>query len=222
MFTGIIEGMGTICGVRPAGSGKRLIVEADFALEGSKIGDSIAVSGACLTAVRIHGRRFEADLSPETLTKSTFDGARVGDRVNLERAMRLSDRLDGHLVLGHIDGVGVFRGRETTGNSLKVTIDVPPALTRYMILKGSLAVDGISLTLNAVAKDRVSVTVIPHTAAVTTVGLKAPGARVNLEVDLIGKYVERFLFGNAAGQNGPPAGGGGIDMGLLARTGFLK
>jgi riboflavin synthase len=222
MFTGIIEGMGIICGIRPAESGKRLIVEADFPLDGSKVGDSIAVSGACLTAVRIYGRRFEADLSPETLAKSTFNAARVGDRVNLERAMRLSDRLDGHLVTGHVDGVGTLRGRETTGNSLMLTIDVPSALVRYMILKGSLAVDGISLTLNAVSENRVSVTVIPHTAAVTTVGVKAPGAPVNLEVDLIGKYVERFLFGKTAGQHVPPPGGSGIDMEFLARTGFLK
>jgi len=219
MFTGIIEGLGAISAIRPAGQGRRLTVDADFDLSGSKVGDSISVSGACLTAVRIAGRRFDADVSPETVAKTTFGAARVGERVNLERAMRLSDRIDGHLVSGHIDGTGVIESREAVGNVLTVVIGVPEELARFMIVKGSVAVDGISLTVNSLEAGRFSVCIIPHTAGLTTVGFKPKGERVNIEADMIGKYVERFLSARQSPAGGPSSG---VTVEMLARAGFVK
>lgn len=227
MFTGIIEGLGTIRGVASgAEGGKRFTIGADFSLAGTKIGDSIAVSGACLTAVSIGDRTFTADVSPETLSRSTFGGAKTGDRVNLERALRLSDRIDGHLVSGHIDGMGVIRGKTRAGNAIRVTVETPPEIARYAIEKGSIAVDGVSLTINRCGPDFFEVSIIPHTASLTTVGWKSPGAAVNLEADLIGKYIEKFtLAGRSdAGSGGPgkAAEAGGVDLNLLAKSGFLK
>ena len=219
MFTGIIEGLGAIAAIRPSGQGRRLTVEADFELAGSKIGDSISVSGACLTAVRIAGRRFDADVSPETTAKTTFGAARLGERVNLERAMRLSDRIDGHLVSGHTDGTGVIESREAVGNVLVVTIGVPEDLARFMIVKGSVAVDGVSLTINTLEPGRFSVCIIPHTAGLTTVGFKPKGERVNIEADMIGKYVERFLSARQGPAAAPPPG---VTVEMLARAGFMK
>jgi riboflavin synthase len=218
MFTGIIEGLGTIGAVRPTGEGRRFAIEADFELAGSRIGDSISVSGACLTAVRIAGRRFEVDVSPETLAKTTFGAARVGERVNLERAMRLSDRIDGHLVSGHSDGTGQILSRESQGNAIIIGIGVEQALTRSMIVKGSVAVDGVSLTINRLEAERFSVSIIPHTAGLTTIGFKAAGAAVNIETDMIGKYVERFL----AGKVNAPAPAEGLTMEMLAKAGFFS
>jgi riboflavin synthase len=221
MFTGIIEGRGTIKGLRPAGKGKRFVIDADIPLDEVKLGDSIAVSGACLTAVVIQGRRFEADVSPETLSATIFGKAKVGDRLNLERALRMADRIDGHLVSGHVDGVGTLAQRETSGNAILVTISVPESLTRYMIKKGSVAVDGISLTINNVAHQRFDVSVIPHTAQSTTIGFKKIGEAVNIETDMIGKYVERFM-----GDTSTPEAEGGVkkrslDRDFLGKSGFL-
>ncbi len=222
MFTGIIEGLGAIAATRPAaGEGLRLTVTADFALDGAKIGDSIAVNGACLTAVTISGRSFTVDVSPETLSLSTFRFARPGDRVNLERAMRLSDRLDGHLVSGHIDGTGVISARRRLGNAIIIDFEAGPELTRYMIRKGSVAVDGASLTINNRDAAGFSVSIIPHTAGLTTLGLKKPGDSVNLEADMIGKYVERFLSPGHLADRGGEAPKSGVDLDLLARNGFL-
>jgi riboflavin synthase len=219
MFTGIIEGLGAVTAVRPAGSGKRLAVAADFDLSGTRVGDSISVCGACLTAVAIAGRQFEVDVSPETLARTTLGSVRVGERVNLERALRLSDRIDGHLVSGHTDGTGTIHDREAVGNAVIVTVAVAEALTRYMIVKGSVAVDGVSLTINRLDPDRFSVSIIPHTAALTTIGFKQKGERVNIEVDLIGKYVEKFLT-TPPGRSTAPASG--VSMELLARAGYIK
>lgn len=219
MFTGIIEGLGTVAAVRPAGAGKRLAVAAGFDLTGTRIGDSIAVSGACLTAVAVSGRQFEADVSPETLARTTLGAVRVGERVNLERALRLSDRLDGHLVSGHTDGTGTIDAREADGNAVIVTVSVPEALTRYMIAKGSVAVDGVSLTINHLDAGRFAVSIIPHTAALTTVGFKRKGDSVNIEVDLIGKYVEKFLSAQTGRTATPPTG---LSMELLAKAGYVK
>jgi riboflavin synthase len=221
MFTGIIEGLGTIGAIRSAGQGKRLTIEADYSLEGTKIGDSIAVNGACLTVVKISGSKFEADLSPETLATSTFARARQGDRLNLERAMRLSDRIDGHLVLGHVDGIGIIEQREKMGNAVGVTIAVPEALSRYMIHKGSVAVDGISLTINICQPGSFTVSIIPHTGRLTTIGMKKKGDAVNIETDLIGKYVERFTRGESNPDSEKTAASRGIDMEFLAKSGFL-
>jgi len=221
MFTGIIEGLGTIGAIRPAGQGKRLTIEADYALDQTKIGDSIAVNGACLTVVKINGSKFEVDLSPETLAASTFDKAKRGDRLNLERAMRLSDRIDGHLVLGHVDGIGVIKQREKLGNAIVVAIAVPEAFARHMIHKGSVAVDGISLTINACEPKSVTVSIIPHTARLTTIGMKQKGAPVNIETDMIAKYVERFTRGESIHNSEKTTASPGIDMEFLSKSGFL-
>jgi riboflavin synthase len=220
MFTGIIEGLGTVAQVRPVDGGSRLTVSADFSLEGTGIGDSIAVNGACLTVVSLQGPRFSVDVSPETLARTTFESVKTGERVNLERALRLSDRLDGHLVSGHVDGLGAITGKQSQGNAIVVTFEVPEALSRYMIPKGAVAVDGISLTINSCEKERFNVSVIPHTAAMTTLGLKGAGARVNIETDMLGKYVEKFLSGQdkAPGEKNRPET---LDMQFLAKTGFL-
>lgn len=219
MFTGIIEGLGAITFVRPAGQGKRLAIAAAFDLTGTKVGDSISVSGACLTAVSISGRQFEVDVSPETLAKTTLGTVRVGERVNLERALRLSDRIDGHLVSGHTDGTGVIDSKETLGNAVIVTVAVAEELTHYMIAKGSVAVDGVSLTINLLDPGRFTVSIIPHTAGLTTIGFKQRGERVNIEVDLIGKYVEKFLSAQQGRRTSPAAG---VSMELLAKAGYLK
>ena len=221
MFTGIIEGLGTIGAIRSAGRGKRLTIEADYVLDHTKIGDSIAVNGACLTVVKISGSTFEVDLSPETLATSTFDKARQGDRLNLERAMRLSDRIDGHLVLGHVDGIGTIIQQQKLGNAIVVTVAVPEALSRYMIHKGSVAVDGISLTINTLAPESFTVSIIPHTARLTTIGIKQKGAPVNIETDMIGKYVERFMRGESKPDGEKTTASSGIDMEFLAKSGFL-
>lgn len=219
MFTGIVEGMGTISAIHASGKGRRLTVTADFDLIQSKVGDSIAVNGACLTAVELGRRRFAADVSPETLDRTTFGKAIIGDRVNLERALRLSDRLDGHLVSGHIDGTGTIVQKKPVGNAVIVVIKVPESLSRYMIQKGSVAVDGISLTINQCSAGNFEVSIIPHTAGLTTIGFKTAGASVNIETDMIGKYVERFLTPH--GQPREHGTGAGLDMQFLAKSGFL-
>jgi len=218
MFTGIIEGLGTIKELQPAGQGKRITVEADFVLDQTKIGDSLAVSGACLTAVSIAGKRFEVDVSPETLAKTTFGRAKIGERVNLERALRLGDRLDGHLVSGHIDGMGTVKSKRPAGNAVVVTISVAEPLLRYMIIKGSVAVDGISLTINDCDRNGFEVSIIPHTAKLTTIGFKNIGDLVNIETDMIGKYIERFI---TKMHDDKSIGKMSLDMQFLAKTGFL-
>ncbi|MDO9111454.1 MAG: riboflavin synthase, partial [Desulfatirhabdiaceae bacterium] len=219
MFTGIIEGLGTIAAIQASGKGRRLTVTADFDLSQSRIGDSIAVNGACLTAVEIGSRRFVADVSPETLDRTTFGKAKIGERLNLERALRLSDRLDGHLVSGHIDGMGTIDQKKPAGNAVIVVIKVSESLSRYMIQKGSVAVDGISLTINQCSAGSFEVSIIPHTAGLTTIGFKAAGAAVNIETDMIGKYVERFLKPHHQPRTLETATG--LDMQFLAKSGFL-
>jgi len=218
MFTGIIEGLGTLTAMRSSGRGRRMVIESDFSLDGTRIGDSLAVNGACLTAVRIDGRRFEVDLSPESLNTTTFKEARPGDRVNLERALRLSDRLDGHLVSGHVDGIGEITSREQVDNAVLIGVAVPPPLTRYMIHKGSVALDGVSLTINRCNDAGLDVSIIPHTAHLTTIGFKPVGSKINIETDLIGKYVERFTMA-ARGAAEPAASI--VDREFLLKTGFL-
>lgn len=221
MFTGIIEGLGKINGIRSTGRGKRLTIEADFSLDQTKIGDSISVSGACLTAVKMDGRRFEVDVSPETLQVTTFDKAKVGDRVNLERALRLSDRIDGHLVAGHVDGTGIIKQLVPLGNAIMVTIAVEQSLSRYMIAKGSVAVDGISLTINDCDNSGFSVSIIPHTAKLTTIGFKGKGDRVHIEADMIGKYVERFVGRKPPEIKSPTSGRPALDREYLIKAGFI-
>ena len=220
MFTGIIEGLGTIREIRSEGQGKRMTVEADFSLEKTKIGDSICVSGACLTVIMIDDKRFTVDVSPETLSKTTFGNVKVGNRVNLERALRLSDRIDGHLVSGHIDGIGTVLLKQNIGNAIIVSFKVPEFISHYMIQKGSVAVDGISLTINNFSLDRFDVSIIPHTAKLTTVGFKKAGDLVNIETDMIGKYVERFVGGKHHDETKKETGSS-LDMEFLAKSGFI-
>ncbi len=221
MFTGMIEGLGEVAAIHSAGGGRRMAIHSDFDLAGTRIGDSIAVNGACLTAVSLSGRRFEVDISPESINRTTLGTLGAGSIVNLERALRLSDRLDGHLVSGHIDGIGAIRSRSTEGNAVIITFTVDPELCRYMIEKGSIAVDGISLTINSVEERGFSVSIIPHTAAVTTLQNKSAGDAVNIETDMIGKYVERLLGAKKGGAMPDAEDHKGIDMAFLAKTGFL-
>jgi len=202
MFTGIIEELGVVRGIRSRSGGMRLSIAGKVVLEEMKIGDSISVNGACLTVVEIDDTIFSADVSRETLDRSTLGRLRIGDRVNLERPMRLSDRLGGHLVSGHVDGVGVIRGIIKKGDTSVFTFEAPPDLSRYLIYKGSVAIDGISLTVNEIDGNRFTVTIIPHTARMTTLGFKKIGDTVNLEADMIGKYVERFLMEDTRRQGG--------------------
>jgi riboflavin synthase len=221
MFTGIIEGLGTIREIQKAGQGKRMALDADFPLDQTKIGDSISVNGACLTVVVIDGRRFKVDVSPETLTRTTLGQAKIGDRLNLERALLLSDRIDGHLVSGHIDGTGTITLKQIMGNSVIVFIEISESLSYYMINKGSVAVDGISLTINNCGRDGFDVSIIPHTAKLTTLSFKKVGDPVNIETDMIGKYVERFVRTRHDKDN-PKETEKTLDMQFLARTGFIK
>ncbi|MCD6273575.1 MAG: riboflavin synthase [Deltaproteobacteria bacterium] len=219
MFTGIIEALGKIKGIQKLGRSIRMSIDAGFSLDETKLGDSIAVSGVCLTAVEINGRIFKIDMSPETYAVTNFSRAKVGDRVNLERALRLCDRLDGHLVSGHIDGTGRIISIKILDNAIIITIGATEALTRYMIKKGSVAVDGISLTINNCTKNSFEITIIPHTAKLTTIGFKKTGDIVNIETDMIGKYVERFMTKGSGAEKG--ATDSSIDMQFLAKTGFL-
>lgn len=222
MFTGIIEGLGEIRAIRSSGQGRHLSLDTDFPLHETKIGDSIAVNGACLTVVSKEARRFETDVSPETLAMTTFGKAAIGQRVNLERALRLSDRIDGHLVSGHVDGIGFIRQKRLLGNAIIIAIEAPEELTRYMIRKGSVAVDGVSLTINGCSRDGFEVSIIPHTAQVTTIGIKKPGDPVNIETDMIGKYVERFV-NERQGIKNPESRSSDSSayLDVLARNGFL-
>lgn len=215
MFTGIIEGRGTVTGLARSG-GILLTVKASFPLDGTRIGDSIAVNGACLTAVSIEGDTFSADLSPETASRTAMGKLAPGSRVNLERALLLSSRLDGHLVTGHVDGVGSVSRITRKENAILFSFNAPDAVLRYMVEKGSVAVDGVSLTVNKVSETGFSVSVIPHTAQITTLGDKRPGDPVNLEADIIGKYVERLLAFKKE-----PEGGRGLSLAKLAEQGFV-
>ena len=215
MFTGIIQGLGTVISQRPAGGGSLVELEASFDLADPEEGESIAVNGVCLTARQIRGRRFLVDVSPESLSRTTLGNLRGGSRVNLERALRLSDRLGGHLVSGHVDGLGRVEERREVGEFTLLAFSLEKQLSRYVIEKGSIAINGISLTVNQCMENRFSVSVIPHTLAVTTLGMLHRGDQVNLEVDIIGKYVEKLLGAHGAGV------GRGIDQGFLAEHGFL-
>jgi len=193
MFTGIIEEMGVVTLLDKTLAGTRMTILASTVVGDLKIGDSVSVDGVCLTAVATSERDFSVEISPETLSITTLGRLNSGMPVNLERAMRLNERIGGHLVAGHADGVGTIRGRHQEVNAIIFTIEAPQQILRYCVVKGSVTVDGISLTVNEVSDKGFSVTIIPHTAKVTTLGLKQVNDSVNLESDLIGKYVERLL-----------------------------
>lgn len=193
MFTGIVEEMGAVKAVDKTLAGSRLRLLAKLILDDLPLGASVSVNGACLTVVDVDDQGFAVDVSPETLSVTTLGELATGDPVNLERAMKLSERIGGHLVSGHVDGVGAIASRRQDGNAVVLTIEAPPEIMRYCVPKGSMTVDGISMTINGVQDRSFSLAVIPHTAQSTTLGMKQAGARVNLESDLIGKYVERLL-----------------------------
>jgi riboflavin synthase len=193
MFTGLVEEVGRVLRVAPASRGARLSVHAPLVREGLRVGDSVSVSGACLTAVALGEDAFEVDAVAETLRRTALGELADGDPVNLERAMRLGERLGGHLVQGHVDGTGTVAGARREGESVVLAIAAPADLMRYVVEKGSVAVDGVSLTVAARRADGFDVALIPHTMAMTTLGPDAVGRRVNLEADLVAKYVEALL-----------------------------
>lgn len=221
MFAGIIEGMGSIRRIEPNGEGRILAVETSLDLSDTKIGDSIAVNGACLTAVKIQNRLFEVDVAPETVRRTTFRNAAPGDRVNVERALKLSDRLDGHLVSGHVDGTGTVASKHRVSNAWVISIEADRELLDEMIEKGSVAIDGISLTVNKCGENCFEVSIIPHTAGITTIENRSKGERVNIETDMIGKYVKKFLRKGRGKEDGGAQAGNDISMDLLGKYGFL-
>lgn len=195
MFTGIITSVGTVADVQDTADGRRVAIRSTWDAPDYELGESIAVDGCCLTVVAFDGGVFEAEASRETLDCTTLGRRVVGDRVNLEKAMRLGDRLGGHMVSGHVDGTGALRSFEPVGDCLIYRFEVPTDLLRYVIPKGSLCIDGISLTVNAIEDESrtVEVMIVPHTQQNTALVARAPGDPINLEVDLLGKYVERIL-----------------------------
>jgi riboflavin synthase len=192
MFTGLVESLGVVTRVADTGAGRRLTV-SDRIAESLAVGESVAVNGACLTVVVLRGDEFDFDIGPETLQKTNLGRLAVGDRVNLERSLRVGDRLGGHFVQGHIDGVGTIEARKRQGEWENIWFRCPAELTRLMVPKGSIAVDGVSLTLVNVEAERFSVMVIPHTQVMTTLGFKQSGDAVNIETDMVAKHVAKLL-----------------------------
>lgn len=220
MFTGLVETVGRILAVQPAGPGRRLRIAGALRGEPLALGESVAVDGACLTVTAIEGSdRFVADASHETCARTTLGSARPGRNVHLERALRVGDRLGGHWVTGHVDATGRLVVRRPAGDAFDLELSAPESLAPYIVEKGSIAVDGVSLTVNACSPGRFAVTVVPFTAGATTLLERAPGDAVNLETDLLGKYVVHVL-----GRR-PGAGGGSGDAALeaaLRRAGFYQ
>jgi len=212
MFTGIIEEIGSIRRLATVPSGARLDIGAGKVLEDAKLGDSIAVNGVCLTVVAQGSDYFAADVSAETLRRTSLKAARVGARVNLERPLTPSARLGGHIVQGHVDGTGEFIEARQAGAGWVVRVGFPPELGRYIVEKGSIAVDGISLTVAALEAKWFEIAIIPHTWSATNLGTLERGAPVNLEVDIIAKYVERLLA--------QPLGGAGLTIEKLKELGY--
>ena len=211
MFTGIIESMGVVKKITTKGEDALLEIDTSMNLGDIKTGDSIAISGACLTVTGISDRGFIADVSAETLAKTTLKSLKRGDKVNLEKALRLDSFLGGHLVLGHVDGVGNICERLEKSNSIIFGVEIDKNLSKYVVQKGSITVDGISLTVNRCEKNRFYVNIIPHTARATTLESKRVRDPVNIETDILGKYVEKLINPDKE-----------IDMDFLSEHGFLK
>jgi riboflavin synthase len=218
MFTGIIQAVGKIAALESRGGDARVRVDTGpLDLSDVRLGDSIAVSGVCLTAVARVATGFSADVSGETLARTTLGQLKPGDRVNLEKALLPSTRLGGHIVSGHVDGVGRVTERHEQARSVCLRIEAPATLTRYIAEKGSICVDGVSLTVNAVTGAVFDLNIVPHTLAETTLGEFRTGRELNLEVDLVARYLERLLQGTAAASEGS-----GITPAFLASHGFIK
>ena len=218
MFTGIIQAVGEIAELQSTGEDTRMRVRTgELPLDDVALGDSIAVSGVCLTVVELSGDGFRADVSGETLARTAFRDLAVGSRVNLEKALTPTTRLGGHLVSGHVDGVGTVLERRPEGRSERFRIQAPAALAKYIAEKGSICVDGVSLTVNVVDGAEFDLNIVPHTLQATTIADYRGGTRVNLEVDLIARYLERLLLGEKAAEPGS-----GITESFLAEHGFIK
>lgn len=225
MFTGIIEAIGEIAELRPQSGDLRLRIRSGgLDLTDVKLGDSIAVNGVCLTVTELPGDGFWADVSRETLAHTEFDKLRPGERVNLEKALMPTSRLGGHIVSGHVDGIGEVIDRREDGRAIRYKVRAPEALGRYIAPKGSICVDGVSLTVNAVTGAVFELTIVPHTLEETLIKYYSVGRRVNLEVDLIARYLERLLTGAPAADADQPAAAdqdaGGMTLAFLASHGF--
>lgn len=193
MFTGIIEEFGKIIRINRKSDSMKLIISCNKVIQGISIGSSISVNGVCLTVVEMSKNSFEVDVVPETIKRTNIGESKEGSLVNLERSLKISDRLEGHFVLGHVDGVGIINKKESKENSFIVEIKVNSELTKYIVKKGAVAVDGISLTVVDVLSNSFNVSIIPHTYKNTTLGFKNTGDKVNIEVDILAKYVEKLL-----------------------------
>jgi len=193
VFTGLIEGVGKILALQSEKGGLLIEVSSPFSLKNTQIGDSIAVDGVCLTVINKKENSFKAQISPETLSKTTFKYKKIGDPVNLERALKLGDRLGGHLVSGHVDGIGKISSINPIENFYRFIIEVPENLAIYLVKKGSIAIDGISLTINDCKNNNIELMIIPHTLKMTTLGFKKTGDLVNIEIDIIAKMVYKWL-----------------------------
>lgn len=216
MFTGIIEEIGQVDTIQNGEKSSRITIKASLVLEETIVGDSICTNGVCLTVTKINKNSFQADVMAETLRKSNLGNLKSGSYVNLERALSLNKRLGGHLVSGHIDGIGEIIGRESEDNAIWITIKTSKEILRYIIEKGSVGIDGISLTVAGVDENSFKVSIIPHTGENTTLVNKLEGETVNLECDLIGKYVEKLL-----GVEKANSGSRGIDEEFLKNYGFI-
>ncbi len=215
MFTGIIESIGKVSSVAKRGKVYVLTIGSSLDLTDTRVGDSVAVDGVCLTVVGISGGSFSAEATPETLSRSTLKNAAKGISVNLERALRLTDRLGGHLVQGHVEGIGAVRRVTRSEDSLIIEIDTDSSIAQYIIDKGSVAVDGISLTVNSLTGAGFTVNIIGHTEQETTLGQKKPGSEVNIETDIVGRYIERLLAVQKS------QGSEGLTMTKLAQEGYV-
>lgn len=218
MFTGIVEAVGTILAIIPKGEDVTIKVDAGkLDMSDVHLGDSIATNGVCLTVVEFDQRSYSADLSLETLKRTGFSQYQVGESVNLEKAMLPSTRFGGHIVSGHVDDVGIIIDRQSVGRAMEYWIEVPSHLARYIAEKGSVTIDGISLTVNDVRKNAFKITIVPHTSQETTVNSFVVGRKVNLEVDVIARYLERLITGKAEEEETPTSR---VTMDLLQKNGF--
>ncbi len=217
MFTGLVEELGKVKAIARGVKSVRLTVEAKKVLQDVKLGDSIAVNGTCLTVVEYDANNFTADVMPETVDSTALANLQIGSRVNLERTLSIGDRFGGHIVSGHIDGIGIIRAKDNNDNAVIVKIEAGFEVMRYIVKKGSIAIDGISLTIVDYGQDWFTVSLIPHSASVTTLGFKKTGDVVNLEADVIGKYVEKLLSLESPRQQSKTSA---INMNFLEKNGF--